>query len=293
MSLVSSDEVDRARLHVHGNGAHGVGLDHPETTALDHGRSTHADRRTLDGDGDVAAAEERGVAGEAPAGGDPDRPYPPRQGSEGMERLGVEAGDDGVVRISGPTSPALGEEHHGEALAPDEVEDPVLLLMVALTLRAGQHHGVVAQYGHRPPGDGGGAAHEPVTGGPGDQVLDAAAPGLRRVGETAVLDEGAGIDEVGHVLPGRAQPPAVALGHGIGPGGVPEQPDPLVQPFQAFGIRSRRRGLGRCPPAPTLGRDEAPRGRSPPPPPRPWRRPRSRRCHGDRRARGIPSSSTR
>ena len=88
-----------------------------EAPALDHGRAAHADRRALGGDDDVAAAEQGGVAGEAPARGDPDQRHQAAQAAEQGERLGVEPGDDGVVGVARPAAPALGEQHHRAAAA--------------------------------------------------------------------------------------------------------------------------------------------------------------------------------
>src|SRR5580658_6930945 len=130
VGLVMSDEVDRTGRLVDRHGAYGVRLDDPEAAALNHRRSAHADGGTFDCNGDVAAAEESSIAGETPTGGDPNRSHLPGQGGEGMEGLGVEAGDNRMVRISGASASTLGEEHDRQTLAPDKVEEPVLLLMV-------------------------------------------------------------------------------------------------------------------------------------------------------------------
>ena len=64
---------------------------HAEPAALDHRRAAHADARVLGRDHHVAAAEQRGVAGEAVAGGDADERHEAAQRGEQLERAAVEA----------------------------------------------------------------------------------------------------------------------------------------------------------------------------------------------------------
>ena len=56
-----------------------------------------------------------------------------------------------------------------------------------------------------------------------DQVVELAPAALRRERERAVLDEAAGVAEIGDVLARGAQAEGVALGDGVGPAGVGEQ----------------------------------------------------------------------
>ncbi len=86
-------------------------VEHAEPAALDHRRAAHADARVLGGDHDVAAAEQRGVAGEAVARRDPDQRDEPAEPREQVEGAAVEPGDDRPVDVAGPAAAALGEQH--------------------------------------------------------------------------------------------------------------------------------------------------------------------------------------
>ena len=113
LGVVGRHQVDHAvgRLDVEGPDLlGGVGA---ESTSLDHGRAAHPDRGALRGDDDVAAAEQRGVAGEAPARGDADQRDEAAQAGEEGEGLGVEPRDHRVVGVPRPTPAAFGEQHHG------------------------------------------------------------------------------------------------------------------------------------------------------------------------------------
>ena len=107
----------------------------------------------------------------------------PLSRANSVERAAVEAGDDRHVDVAGPPAAALGEQHDRQPAALGELEQAVLLEVVAHALGAGQH-GVVV--GHRPrtgcavdrrptPAD------QPVGGRARDQLLarSAGAPGRR------------------------------------------------------------------------------------------------------------------
>ena len=68
--VVGDAQVDDAVGVLHVDRADLRGLVDAEAAALDHRRAAHADARVLGRDHDVAAAEQRGVAREAVAGGD-------------------------------------------------------------------------------------------------------------------------------------------------------------------------------------------------------------------------------
>ena len=110
------------------NRADVVGAEDAEPAALDHRRPAHADVESSVGDHDVAAAEQRGVAGETPAGGDADERRQAAELGELGEGRHVEAGHAEPFGIARPAAPALGEEDHRQALSLGEFEQPVLLL---------------------------------------------------------------------------------------------------------------------------------------------------------------------
>ena len=90
-------------------------------------------------------------------------------------------------------------------------------------LGAGQHRVVVGEHGaggslaEELAVDARGAADEAVGGGARDQVLELAAPALGGDREAPVLDEGAGVDEVGDVLARGAAAGGVAPLDRLGP----------------------------------------------------------------------------
>ncbi len=73
LGLVLDGDIDRSVGHLHAHRAYFLGREHAEIAALDHRRPAHADRRVLGRDHHVAAAEQRGIAGEAAARIDADQ----------------------------------------------------------------------------------------------------------------------------------------------------------------------------------------------------------------------------
>src|SRR6202040_3632112 len=57
-----------------------------------------------------------------------------------------ESGDRGRVRVTRPTSPTFSEQHHRQLKALDQLEQPVLLTVVHLTLCASEDHVVVGEH---------------------------------------------------------------------------------------------------------------------------------------------------
>ena len=300
--LVADEDVDHAGARLHVARADLLGLEDAEAAAFDHRRPAHADRAVARRDDDVAAAEQRGVAGEAAAGDDADQRHPAAQAREAREGRDVQAGDDRHVDVAGPAAAALGEEHHRQALLARDLEQPVGLLVVAHALRAGEDGRVVGHDdGARSLGaerlavDAADAGDHAVGRRVADQVVELAPAALRRERERAVLDEAAGVAEIGDVLARGAQAEGVSLGDGVGPAGVGEQRLARAQLEQigAQGVRvgSRRGAVGGRQPV------RRPGAASPAPiPPRRHRRrrgaairPRRRSAHGPR----APSSSTR
>ena len=154
----------------------------------------------------------------------------------------------------GPPAAALGEQHHRQPPALGQLEQAVLLGVVAHPLGAGQHRVVV---GHRHAAvavDLADATHEPVGGGAGDQLLARASPLLGGEQQRPVLDERALVEQVGEVLARRAPPALVALGDRVRPRRVQADLVALAHGAQvrplalARGGRGGRRGrrVARC-----------------------------------------------
>ena len=204
LGLVGDRDVDHAVRHLDRHRPDVLGREHAEPAALDHRRAAHADRRVGGGDDHVAAAEQRRVAGEAAARGDADHRHQRRELREARER--ALAGADAVGVARAPAA-ALGEQHERHAAALGDVDQAIGLAVVLLALRSRQH-GVVV--GHHRAARGGiveqravhraDAGDHAVGGRLVDQVLERAPAPLRRDHQPAVLDEGAGVAEVEHVL---------------------------------------------------------------------------------------------
>ena len=145
--LIGAEDIDHPVRHLHRDRADVLGGEDAEPAALDHGGPTHPDGGVGSGDDDVAASQQRGVAGEAASRDDADQRHPAAQRPEEGEGLGVEAGHRGGVGVAGPAAAALGEEHDGEAQPFHEPEEAVLLLVVHLALGAGEDGVVVRQHG--------------------------------------------------------------------------------------------------------------------------------------------------
>ena len=222
-----TEDIDHPVGHLHRDWPHLVGSDHTQASPFDHGGPAHTDGGLWGGDDHVATAEQRCVAREAPPGHHSDQRHPSAELGEEGERLGVEAGHHRGVGVPGPPAATFGEQHHWQAQARGQLEEPVLLPVVHLPLRAGQD-GVVVRDDHatRPLAaeqlavDAGQTGHQPVGRRAGDQVVVAAPGPLGRHDETAVLVEAGGIDQIVDVLAGRAPARVVATRRGLGATGV-------------------------------------------------------------------------
>ena len=116
-----------------------------EPAALDHRRAAHADRSILGRDDDVAAAEHRGVAGEATARDDANQRHETGELCELHEGRAVEASDAEPVGIAGPPAAALGVEHQRHPPMSASAEHAVDLPVVHVALSAGEHRVVVGE----------------------------------------------------------------------------------------------------------------------------------------------------
>jgi hypothetical protein len=115
--FVVHTHVDHAVGGLHVHRAHDVGLDPAQATALDHGRAAHADAGAFDRHDQVAAAQQRGIAGEAAPGHDAHQRHLARQRGQARKGRAVEAGDAVPVDVARPPAAAFGEQHQRQALA--------------------------------------------------------------------------------------------------------------------------------------------------------------------------------
>ena len=122
LGLVLDHDVDDAVRRLNGDRSHLLRADDPQAPALDHGRAAHADRGTLRRDDHVAAAEQRGVAGEAAARGDADQRREAAEPRELREGRHVEARDAEALRVARPPAAALGEQDDRQPLLLGELE---------------------------------------------------------------------------------------------------------------------------------------------------------------------------
>ncbi len=141
--VVGRAQVDDAVGVLHVDRPHLAGLEHAKPAALDHRRTAHADARVLGGDHHVAAAEQRGVAREAVARRDADERHEAAELREQRERAAVQTRDDRHVDVAGAPAAALREQHHRQPAALGQLEQAVLLGVVAHPLGARQDGVVV------------------------------------------------------------------------------------------------------------------------------------------------------
>ena len=141
----------------------------------------------------------------------------PLRRANSCERAAVEARDDRHVDVARAPAAALGEQHHRQPPPLGELEQAVLLGVVAHALRAGEHRVVVGHRHARPAVDLADAADEPVGGGARDQLLARAPALLGGEQQRPVLDERALVEQVGEVLARRAPAALVALRDRVGP----------------------------------------------------------------------------
>ena len=129
----------------------------------------------------------------------------------------MQVGREDDVGVARPPAPALGEEHHRQPPFLRKGEHPVLLLMVELPLGAGEYGVVVGHHEAAGPlvleemsVDPADAGDDPVRRGAPDQLVHGVPLASGRHHEGAVLDEGALVHEVLHVLAGGPLPGAAA-----------------------------------------------------------------------------------
>ena len=242
--VVGDAQVDDAVCVLHVDRPDFGGLVHAETTALDHRGAAHADARILARDHDVAAAEQRRVAREAVTRGDPDERHEAAQAREQRERAAVQAGDDRHVDVARAPAAALGEQHHRKPAPLGDLEQPVLLHVVAHALRAREHGVVVGHRNARAAVDLADARDEPVGGRALDQLLARPSRLLRGEQQRSVLDVGALVEQLGEVLACRTPTALAPACDGFRPGRVESDGVPRAHVLEVA-AKSARGGAGR------------------------------------------------
>ena len=123
----------------------------------------------------------------------------------------IKAGHAKPIGVAGAAAAALGIEHERHPPLLDQAEHAVDLLVVHVALGASQHgvvvcdHHAAGRFGTELRGIHRGSPRDQTVGRSiPDQVLQLAAPPLRRDRERAVLNERTLIDELGNVFAGRA-----------------------------------------------------------------------------------------
>ena len=117
-----------------------------QAATFDHGRPAHADVGGLRRDDHVGAAQQRGIAGEAAAVHHADKRHLARKRRELAEGVVVQARHHRHVHIARAATAAFCEQHRRQFQPVDDSQQPVLFVVVAPTLCAGQHAVVVGQY---------------------------------------------------------------------------------------------------------------------------------------------------
>ena len=229
-SVVGHPHIDHAARRQHRQRPDVIGMHAAQPAAFDHGRPAHADAAALSGDDHLAAAQQRGVAGEAAPCDHAHQRHLAREGGQAREGGAVQAGNDARVDITRAPAAAFSEQHHGQFLAQRQLQQAVTLLVVEGTLCAGQHGVVVGHHRHggsRRAVYGGidraGAGDQAVGRGLALQLARAAAAALGGHGEATVFGEAAGVEQLRQVFARGAPALGVARGHGLGPCAVSQQ----------------------------------------------------------------------
>ena len=244
--FVVDQQIDAAGARNRVGRPHRLGCHHAQAAPFDHRRAAHADAGAARRDHIVAAAEQRGVAGEAIAFDDADRRHLPRQRGQRAERRAVQTRYRRGIHVAGAPATAFGEQHERQLQLGSHLEQSIGLAVVVVALRAGQHRIVVGHRGHaRALGPEVARMHQPHA---GDQpvgrrvllqVVERSAAALRGDGIGAVLDEAVGIEQRRDVLACRAPALRMARAHHLRPRRIGQQRAARMQLVE-LGSRCRR-----------------------------------------------------
>ena len=193
-----------------------------EAAALDHRRAAHPDARVLGGDDDVAAAQQRGVAGEAEARGDADQRHEPAEPGEVAETRGSPGRPRSACRRrrAGRRRPRRTAPRAAAGARRSRTGGPSWRGCATPGCRPARCSRRTAPRtgspGDRSPPRRPGHRRACARSAPGDR---GAPPGRRRSAARTRRSEPS-IEEIGEVLARRAPVLLVAFGDGVGPGGV-------------------------------------------------------------------------
>src|SRR5579872_7507558 len=238
--FVLDRDVDHSVGHLHIDGADFLGTEDAEPAAFDHRGTAHPDVGILRRDDDVATSKQRGIAGEASTRIDADQRHQPGQAAPVAEREAIEACDADAVGIARTTAAAFGKEHYRQLLLLGDLEHAILLAVILLTLRAGEH-GVVVRHqdtvGFRlileqVTVDGADARNHSVGGRVLHQVLDSSAAALGGDHDRAVLDERARVAQVLDIFARGALNGFTAPRDRLRPGSIEAERVPLLHFLQ-------------------------------------------------------------
>ena len=221
LGFVFHQHVDHPVGALHAAGADFLGLVAAQAATFDHRRAGHADAGVTGGDDHIAAAEQRGVAGEAAPGHHAHGRHQPGQFGHADEGMAVQPGHADEIGITGPAAAALGEQHHRQPPLLGQGQHAVGLLVVHHALSAGEYRVVVGD-GHAARGlfaelrgvDRADAGDQAIGRAQFLQFLGRTAAALGGQGHGAVFDEAVRVEQVGEVFPHRALAGLAPLGHG-------------------------------------------------------------------------------
>ena len=220
--LVAHQNIDDAVGHLGGHRANFLGGVDAQATALDHRWAAHAQGRALGRDDHVAARHQRGVAGETSSVDHGDQRHQPAQLRERCERMGVHGDAGADVIFAGPSAAALAVQHQRKFEPLRQFEHAILLVVVAVSLGAGEH-GVIVVHQCRPRSclveqiavNGAHARDYPVPGGVFPQRLDTVAPMLPGHDQRPVFFERSGIHQPVDILARHAVAEFPATSDGV------------------------------------------------------------------------------
>ena len=215
-SLVVHQHVNHAIAVLHGAGANLLRLEHPQATALYHGRAAHADVAVAGGNDYIAAAQQGRIAGKAAPGHHAHHRHLPIEARKACKGLHMQPCHDGHVHIARPATAAFGKQDDRQAMLQGQTQHAVGLLVVAHALRSGKHGGVIS-HDHNPLAlHSSHTCHHAIGRRVGNQVFGAASSALCCDCKCTVFHEGVRVTQVGDVFSGRSHSLGMAFGNRIG-----------------------------------------------------------------------------
>jgi hypothetical protein len=141
--FVLDQDIDDAVRNLNGHRPDFLGRIDAEAAAFDHRGAAHAERRAFGRNDHVAACYKRGIACEGAPVDDSDQWHEPAQPRKSGEGGRVNRDTRADIVLARTAAAALAEQYDRQAEAVRQLEHPVLLVVISMSLRAGEHRVVI------------------------------------------------------------------------------------------------------------------------------------------------------